>query len=121
MAQCGMCLGPLASLAMSWTVEIAPGRRGERTYAEVPWRLEDWWVCWSCMHTPAAEALRKMIADEYMESVISRPVVICRAVCATGELRAKGRFRRFWGARQGRIGVPEKWAQCPVCFSACEV
>lgn len=123
MDACGMCGGELDDLAVCVTLTFAPGRRGPRTYAEVPWRLDDWWVCWACLSAEKGLALRTALVDEYMEPVISRPPTRCRAVCSGGH--ARRRLRSVFSLRQGSRGEPAGsdigWARCPVCYGRADV
>lgn len=115
-----MCGGEPDERALRLTVTFLPGPHGSRSYAMVPRELRDWLVCGRCVEGPAGKLLRVALADEFLEvRVPDAPPSECRAVCVSGGLRARGRWRRFWSPRQGSIGPA--LGRCPVCFGPCEV
>jgi len=118
---CGVCGGQLDALAVRVTMTFASGPHGQRSYRSVPWKLDDWSVCWACISSEKGTAIRKAMEDEYCEPVIVQPVKACHTVCAGGRIRARRGIRRFFSTLQGSIGEPQEWARCPVCFGACEV
>jgi hypothetical protein len=120
MEGCGLCGGQLDDHNVRVTVQFGPGLRNGRHFTEVPYRLEDWALCWKCFTGDECKALRAALEDEYTEPVIAG-AGHCRTVCESGLERARGRVRRFFSLRQGSIGEPEKWARCPVCLGPCEV
>ena len=77
-----------------------------------------WWVCWSCLSSEGGLALRMALVDEYMESVIEQPAEHCHVACQGMHTNTKGRIRRIFSVRQGRMGSPE-WVKCPVCLGPC--
>lgn len=116
---CGLCGGQLDNHDARVTIQFAAGLRNGNRYLELPFRLEDWPVCWECFTGPDCKALRSALADEYMEPVINRPPSACTAVCVGGRMAGKSRWRRFFSIRQGSIGVPPH-GKCPVCGGAVE-
>ena len=119
---CGLCGGQLDDLAMTLTIEIAPGRRGVRHYSEVPTRLEDYRLCWACLGKPESKNLALVLADEYMEPVVELPPPpTCHATC-TGTYRGRrGPFRSLFSIRAGSMGAPDTHGRCPACLGPCEV
>lgn len=113
---CGLCGGELDNHDVRVTLQFAAGLRNGNHFLEVPHRLEDWPICWSCFTGLDCTVLRLALKDEYMEPVIERPVSGCRASCDGGV----GRRRRFFGALQGRRGFPAA-GKCPGCWGPVEV
>jgi hypothetical protein len=121
MEPCDVCGEELDHQAVTVTLTFAPGQHGERRYRSVPWRRDDWRICWACLSSEKGLALRKALEDEYTEPVIEQPHIACHTVCAGTRAVTKGRLRSFLSVRQGSRGEPEEWARCPVCFGPCEV
>ena len=118
---CGLCGGQLDDHAVRVTVTFAAGLRNGNQWLEVPYRLEDWPLCWKCFEgAEGCKVLRSALADEYIEPVIPGHGG-CRAVCAGTFSHLKGkRLRRLFSVRQGQVGLPDA-GKCPVCWGPCEV
>jgi hypothetical protein len=116
---CGLCGGQLDDHGIRVTLTFGAGLRNGNQFLEVPFRLTEWPLCWSCFTGPDCKVLREALADEYMEAVISRPPSACTAVCVGGRMAGMGRWRRLFAIRQGSIGVPPH-GKCPVCGGSVE-
>jgi hypothetical protein len=118
---CGLCGGQLDDHGVRVTITFAAGLRNGNHHTEVPYRLDDWPICWKCFLEDGTSVLRRALADEYTEPVIEG-AGHCRTTCHGGRVMAsRGFLRRLLSTRQGSRGVPEEWARCPVCLGPCEV
>lgn len=120
---CGLCGGQLDDHNVKVTITFAAGLHNDKGhFTEVPYRMDDWPICWSCFTADKCGALRAALADEYIEPVISPQTEHCRTTCSGGRVMAsRGVLRRLLSTRQGSRGLPEAWARCPVCLGPCEV
>jgi hypothetical protein len=131
MEGCGLCGGQLDDHGVRVTLTFAAGLRNGNHFLEVPFRMEDWPICWECFRGDKCQVLRAALADEYIEPVIAAGPV-CRTSCAGTHAAVRAAHRRLFAAqrarmrvlfsvRQGSRGEPEEWARCPVCYGPCEV
>jgi hypothetical protein len=115
---CGLCGGQLDDHGVKVTLTFAAGLRNGNHFLEVPHQLKDWTLCWKCFEgTEQCGALRRALADEYIEAQIDKEHEACHVACA----RSRPRRRRFFSVLGGSRGEPEAWARCPVCLGPCEV
>lgn len=117
---CGLCGGQLDDHNVRVTITFGAGLRNGNHFLEVPYRLDDWPVCWTCFTAPGSAALRSALADEYNEPVISKARG-CHTVCNGARMRARRGLRGLFSVRAGSRGEPQEWARCPVCLGPCEV
>jgi hypothetical protein len=118
---CGLCGGELDDHGVKVTITFAAGLRNGRHFTEVPYRLEDWAICWKCFTDTPCRALRLALADEYIEPVIGPRTEHCHVTCHGGRIMARRGLRGLFSVRAGSRGVPEAWARCPVCLGPTEV
>jgi hypothetical protein len=122
MDACGLCGGELDDHGVRVTITFAAGLSNNRETTVVPYRMNDWPICWKCFRDPKSEVLRLALADEYIEPVTGRETENCMATCRGGRIMARRSIlARILSARQGSRGLPESWARCPVCLGPCEV
>lgn len=121
MDACGLCGGQLDDHNVRVTITFAGGLRNGNHHLEVPYRMDDWPICWGCFLAGKCEVLRLALADEYIEPVTGKDTDHCQATCHGAQIRARKGLRGLFSVRAGSRGEPEAWARCPVCLGPCEV
>jgi hypothetical protein len=122
MDACGLCGGELDDHKVKVTITFAAGLRNGNHFTEVPYRMENWPICWKCFTADKSEVLRLALADEYIEPVIGPQTENCHTTCNGARVMARrGLFGALFSLRAGSRGLPESWARCPVCFGPCDV